>query len=82
MEILHIYIRVSSQIQVDNTSLKTQQDVGIELSKKLGMGYEIHNEGGSFSDNLDSRPVLSSIIRRISNFFYCLSPLGTNGRGA
>jgi DNA invertase Pin-like site-specific DNA recombinase len=69
MEILHIYLRVSSQIQVDNTSLKTQSDVGIELSKKLGMGYEIHNEGGSssFSDNLDSRPVLSNIIRRISN---------------
>jgi len=68
METLHIYIRVSSQIQVENTSLKTQQDVGIELSKKLGMNYEIHNEGGSssFSDNLDSRPVLSNIIRRIS----------------
>ena len=69
METLHIYIRVSSQIQVENTSLSTQRDVGIELSKKLGMNYEIHNEGGSssFSDNLDSRPVLSNIIRRISS---------------
>jgi DNA invertase Pin-like site-specific DNA recombinase len=80
METLHIYIRVSSQIQVENTSLKTQQDVGIELSKKLGMKYEIHNEGGSssFSDNLDSRPVLSNIIRRISSgeirFLYSWNP--------
>jgi DNA invertase Pin-like site-specific DNA recombinase len=65
---------------VDNTSLKTQQDVGIELSKKLGMKYEVHNEGGSssFSDNLDSRPVLSNIIRRISSgeirFLYSWNP--------
>ena len=80
METLHIYIRVSSQIQVENTSLSTQRDIGIELSKKFGMNYEIHNEGGSssFSDNLDSRPVLSSIIRRISNgeikFLYSWNP--------
>ena len=80
METLHIYIRVSSQIQVENTSLKTQSEVGIELSKKLGMEYEIHNEGGSssFSDNLDSRPVLSNIIKRIRSgeirFLYSWNP--------
>ena len=80
MDTLHIYIRVSSQIQVENTSLNTQSEVGIELSKKLGMKHEIHNEGGSssFSDNLDSRPVLSNIIRRISlgeiKYLYAWNP--------
>ena len=63
-----MHLRVSNQSQVENTSLSSQRDVGIELSKKLGMKYEIHNEGGSssFSDNLDSRPVLSNLIRRIT----------------
>ena len=46
MEVLHILIRVSTQIQEDDgTSLKTQQEQGIELSKKLKMKYQIHNEG-------------------------------------
>ena len=46
MEVLHILIRVSTQIQEDDgTSLKTQQEQGIELSKKLKMKYRIHKEG-------------------------------------
>jgi hypothetical protein len=44
-EILHIYIRVSSSIQEEGTSLTTQGNIGIELSEKLGMDYQIHNEG-------------------------------------
>jgi len=35
MEVLHILIRVSTQIQEDGgTSLKTQKEQGIELSQK------------------------------------------------
>ena len=38
-EVLHIYTRVSTSIQEsDGTSLTTQKDAGIELSKKLEIG--------------------------------------------
>ena len=63
---LHIYTRVSTSIQEDEgTSLKTQKEIGIELSKKLGMTYQIHDEGGmsSSKDNLDNRPVLLNILK-------------------
>jgi len=65
MEILHILIRVSTQIQEDDgTSLKTQQEQGIELSKKLKMKYQIHNEGGTSSnkDTLDDRPIMVNLL--------------------
>jgi site-specific DNA recombinase len=66
-EILHIYTRVSTSIQEEGTSLKTQKETGIELAKKLNMDYLIHNEGGSSSakDNLDNRPVLMNILRQM-----------------
>ena len=66
MEVLHILVRVSTQIQEDDgTSLKTQQEQGIELSKKLGMKYQIHNEGGTSSskDTLDNRPVMLNLLK-------------------
>ena len=65
MEILHILIRVSTQIQEDDgTSLKTQQEQGIDLSKKLKMKYQIHNEGGTSSnkDTLDDRPIMVNLL--------------------
>jgi hypothetical protein len=47
---LHIYTRVSSTIQEEEeeegTSLKTQKEIGIELSNKLGMKYQVLIEGG------------------------------------
>ena len=60
MEVLHILIRVSTQVQEDGTSLKTQEEQGVELSKRLKMNYKIHNEGGTASnkDTLDNRPVM------------------------
>ena len=66
-EVLHIYTRVSTSIQEEGTSLTTQKQIGIELSKKLGMSYEIHNEGGSSSskDTLDNRPILMNILRKM-----------------
>ena len=50
METLHILTRVSTSTQTEEkggTSLSTQREKGIELSKSLGMKYEIHNEGGT-----------------------------------
>ena len=41
METLHILTRVSTSIQVEGTSLKTQKEIGIELSKKLEMKYQV-----------------------------------------
>ena len=69
-EILHIYTRVSTTIQeTDGTSLKTQKETGIELSKKLNMNHQIHNEGGSSSskDTLDNRPVLLNILKMMDD---------------
>ena len=66
MEVLHILVRVSTQVQEDDgTSLKTQQEQGVELSKKWGMKYQIHNEGGTSSskDTLDNRPVMLNLLK-------------------
>ena len=70
METLHILTRVSTSNQTEDkggTSLSTQRENGIELSKSLGMKYELHNEGGTSSstDNLETRPVLLQLLRRI-----------------
>jgi len=65
-ETLHIYTRVSSLIQEEEgTSLKTQREIGIELSNKLGMKYQVHNEGGisSSKDTLENRPVMLNLLR-------------------
>jgi len=68
-EVLHIYKRVSSQIQVEGTSLKTQEEIGIKLASQLGMEYQIHNEGGksSASDDLLNRPVMSNLLKLMDN---------------
>jgi site-specific DNA recombinase len=63
---LHLYLRVSSQIQqTKGTSLKSQKDAGIELAKRLDMEYHIHNEGGKSSagDDLNNRPVMLELLR-------------------
>lgn len=65
MEVLHILIRVSTQVQEDGTSLKTQEEQGIKLSRRLKMNYQIHNEGGTSSnkDTLDNRPVMLNLLK-------------------
>jgi len=62
---LHIYIRVSTAVQTEGTSLKTQERIGIKLANQLDLTYEIHNEGGrsSANDNLNNRPIMLNLLR-------------------
>lgn len=65
---LHIYSRVSSQVQEeDGTSLDTQVELGIERSDYLGMDYKVWNEGArsSSNDDLSNRPVLSELLQAV-----------------
>ena len=64
-EVLHIYTRVSSSIQVEGTSLKTQKEIGIKLAVQLNMDFEVHNEGGrsSANDDLRNRPIMLELLR-------------------
>ena len=64
-EILHIYTRVSTTHQSEKgMSLINQREKGIEVSKRLGMDFNIWNEGGksSFKDDLLNRPILMKMI--------------------
>ena len=64
-EILHIYTRVSSKVQEEEgVSLQNQRQKGIEVSKRLGMDYVLHNEGSksSYTEDLMSRPVIMDMM--------------------
>ena len=65
---LHIYIRVSTKEQKDNnTSLETQRTIGEELSEKLGIEFQLWDEGSqsSFKDDLDNRGVLLELLSEV-----------------
>ena len=66
-EILHIYCRVSSDSQEDNTSLNQQREKGMRLAGVLGFDYKIWDEGAQSSskDDLDNRPVLMELLSNI-----------------
>jgi site-specific DNA recombinase len=66
-DILHIYTRVSTSNQIGNTSTDEQKDNGIELSKRLKMDYEIHDEGhgSGFSEFSEFRPIFSQVLEKI-----------------
>ena len=64
-ETLHIYTRVSTTHQSEKgMSLINQREKGIEVSKRLGMDFNIWNEGGksSFKDDLLNRPIQMKMI--------------------
>lgn len=63
-EILHIYCRVSSDSQEDNTSLNQQREKGKKLAGILGYDYKIWDEGAASSskDDLTNRPVLTDLL--------------------
>ena len=49
METLHIYLRVSSDSQLeDGFGIENQKEIGIKVSEKLGMNPQIWNEGMFF----------------------------------
>ncbi len=65
---LNIYIRVSTKEQKENnTSLTTQRNIGIDLSKKLKINYKVWDEGSqsSFKDDLDNRGVLLELLSEV-----------------
>ena len=68
-ELLHIYRRVSSKIQLKGYSLEVQLEKGIELSKKLGLGYKDWCEGGKSgsSENIEDREVLMELYGLIQD---------------
>ena len=68
-EVLHIYCRVSSSSQEDNTSLQQQREKGIRLAGILGFDHKIWNEGAASGskDDLDKRPVLVQLLTEIND---------------
>ena len=70
MENLHIYLRVSTDSQIeDGFGIQNQKDLGIRISKKLEMKPIIHNEGSksSNSDLIEERPILNELMFKINN---------------
>ena len=65
--LLHIYTRVSSDQQEDNTSLEQQKKKGISLSERLGYVPKVWNEGvgSSSKDTLDNRPVIVELLSKV-----------------
>ena len=62
---LHIYVRVSTEIQMNEGSgLQNQIDQGVKVAKNLGFNPIIHNDGSrsSSSDDITERPVLSKLL--------------------
>ena len=70
MENLDVYLRVSSDSQIeDGFGIQNQKDLGIKVSKKLDMNPIIHNEGSksSNSDMIEERPILNELMFKINN---------------
>lgn len=68
METLHIYTRVSSQVQKDEGgSLDTQLEYGINFSKNLNMDYKHWNEDvmSSKSEYIEDREVLDNLMKEV-----------------
>lgn len=67
-ETLHIYARVSSDIQeIEGTGLENQIDSGMKVSSHLGYDHKIWNEGSASSSKSDftNRPVLLELLQAI-----------------
>ncbi len=67
-EDLHIYLRVSSEIQSsDGFGLENQKELGLKVSKIKGMNPIIHNEGpkSSHLETIEHRPILRELLYRM-----------------
>lgn len=91
MSLLHIYTRVSTTAQEDKgTSLASQERLGVELAKTLGLESKLWNEGGKSSNHeeIAQRPILQALMNEISNenvkhvFVYDPSRLSRNDYAA
>lgn len=70
MENLDIYLRVSTDQQIDDGfGIENQKEVGTKVSEKLGMKPIFWNEGSksSSSDLIEDRPVLNDLMFKINN---------------
>jgi len=65
MDNLHIYLRVSSDKQIDDGfGLDSQKELGLKISKNLNLNPIIFDEGSSssFSDSLSNRPKMRELL--------------------
>jgi len=65
---LHIYLRVSSAVQMeDGFGIENQKELGLKVSKIQNMEPIIHNEGSksSHSDTLSQRPTFRNLLLKI-----------------
>ena len=65
MDNLHIYLRVSSDKQIDDGfGLESQKELGLKISKNLNLNPIIFDEGSSssFSDSLSNRPKMRELL--------------------
>jgi len=89
-EQLHIYIRVSTDIQEDGTSLDNQRDTGVSIANINNWDPVIHNEGShtSKSDDPMERPILRKLLLDVKSgnvkriFVWNLDRLTRNDRAA
>ena len=68
MDNLHIYLRVSSDSQIeDGFGIQNQKELGLKISKLKNMNPIIINEGSqsSHSDSLDNRPQLRELLLKM-----------------
>lgn len=67
MAVLHIYTRVSSDSQEENTSLATQYELGKQLAERLGFQARLWNEGvaSSKDEEIERRPVLVELMNAV-----------------
>lgn len=67
-EDLHIYLRVSSDVQSsDGFGLENQKELGLKVSELKGMNPIIHNEGSKSShlETIEHRPILRELLYRM-----------------
>ncbi len=67
-QMLHIYVRVSTQAQQDQgTSLDSQRELGVKKAEELGFEWKLWDEGGrsSHHEDIAQRPVLHELYQAI-----------------
>ena len=66
-KVLHIYTRVSSDVQLQGYSLQAQELAGIEKAKQLGFDYKVHVDGGKSakSEDFSNRPALTELLKLV-----------------